>query len=163
MTLPRQNLVKLFAASLFTFTFTAGQAASVYLTPASSTVISPGTTTLELFMDFTGDPTVGGGIDLDLSSGISVASFTPSAYWVAETDPFFSDYGTADADADYEIHFGNFAGLVGVNKLGDLTINLLGLGSQSIAMNINTPLQAGLMWPHQCMVAVLLDRQRKSQ
>jgi hypothetical protein len=135
---PRKSIVTIVLIAC-TLALPAVQAASVYLTPALQTVPSTdGTATLELFMDFTGDPTVGGGIDLALSGPISIVSFTPSAYFDTDTDPFFSGFGTAEADADFEVHFGNFAGLDGLNKLGDLTISLLGGGISSIAMNINS-------------------------
>lgn len=119
----------------------AAQAASISLTPASSTVaLSNGTTTLELFMDFTNDPTIGGGIDLDLSGPISLGpfAFAPSTYFTTIPDQGFSGFGTVNADADFEIHFGNFAGLSGANKLGDITVNLLGEGTGNIAIAINT-------------------------
>lgn len=117
---------------------TVSQAASVYLTPASSTLsLASGSTSFDLYMDFTGTPTVGGGIDLDLTGPIAIGTFTPTAYFTASTDPAFTGYGTANADADFEIHFGNFAGLSGVNKLGSLTVSLAGLGTGSIALAIN--------------------------
>lgn len=114
-------------------------AASIYLNPAESTVnVSAGTTTLELYMDFTGTPTVGGGVDFTVTGPIAVNGFTPSAYWIANVDPVFSGYGTADADNDFEVHFGNFAGLSGLNKLGDLTVGLLNTGTGNIALGINS-------------------------
>ena len=67
-----------------------------------------------------------------------MGTFTPTSYFTTTADPFFSGHGTVDADNDYEVHFGNFAGLSGVNKLGDLTVNLLGLGVGTISMAINT-------------------------
>lgn len=113
------------------------QAASVYLTPASANVLlSSGSATFELFMDFTGTPTVGGGIDLDVTGSATFATFTPSSYFLAR-DPFLSSHGVANADADYEVHFGDFAGLGGVNKLGDVQVNLTGIGPAAINLAIN--------------------------
>jgi len=113
-------------------------ASSVYLDPASSDVqLSDGTATLSLYMDFSDTLTVGGGIDLSLSGPISFNSFTPTAYF-SGLDSFFTGYSTANADGDLEVHFGDFAGLGGVNKLGDLTVNLNGLGTGNIGMNINS-------------------------
>lgn len=117
------------------------EAAAVYLTPASQTAsLSSGSATLELYMDFSGagEQTVGGGIDLDFQGAISMGTFTPTSYFANTADPFFTGHGTVDADNDYEIHFGNFAGLSGVNKLGDLTVNLLSIGAGTISMAINT-------------------------
>lgn len=114
-------------------------AASVFLSPANSSVnLSAGTTTLELYMDFTGTPTVGGGVDFTVTGPIAINSFTPSAYWTGNVDPLLSGFGTADADNDFEVHFGNFAGLSGLNKLGDLTVGLLNLGNGNISLGINS-------------------------
>jgi len=114
-----------------------GHAASLYLQPATSTVpLSAGTATLELYMDFPDTATLGGGIDLDVTGPLSFASFTPSSYF-AGLDAFFSSHGTANADADYEIHFGDFAGLSGAHKLGDISVNLLATGPGAINLAIN--------------------------
>ena len=128
-------------AVLAGLSMSASEAASVYLTPASqSASLSSGSVTLELYMDFSGagEQTVGGGVDLDFQGGISMGTFTPTSYFTTTADPFFTGHGTVDADNDYEIHFGNFAGLGGVNKLGDLTVNLLSLGVGTISMAINS-------------------------
>lgn len=115
------------------------QAASVFLTPASVTTnLGAGTVTLELFMDFTGVQTLGGGIDLNATGPITIQSFTPSAYFTGTADPAFTGFGTAQADADFEIHFGSFSGLTGLNKLGDLTIGLGGLGLANVGLAINS-------------------------
>ncbi|MAF83334.1 MAG: VPLPA-CTERM sorting domain-containing protein [Gammaproteobacteria bacterium] len=128
--------ILIIASLAFAFAMSTVQAASVSLTPALSTGNVGGSATLELFMDFTGDPTLGGGIDLALSGPISWGGFTPSAYFSA-LDEAFSDHGFVAADADYEIHFGSFGGLDGNHKLGDITVDLLGIGTGTIAMAIN--------------------------
>lgn len=125
-------------AMLAGLSMSASQAASVYLLPGSQTVsVLDGTTSVELWMDFTGEQTIGGGIDLDFQGPISMGVFTPSSYFSNTADPSFTGHGTALADNDYEIHFGNFAGLDGVNKLGDISVNLLddGFGTISLAIN----------------------------
>lgn len=121
------------------------EAASVYLSPASQVNIydpnasaSENTVSVELWMDFTNEPTIGGGIDLDFQGDISMGVFTPTSYFTNTADPDFTGHGTADADNDYEIHFGNFAGLSGVNKLGDISVNLLGPDEGQILLSINT-------------------------
>lgn len=123
----------------------ASEAASVYLSPASQPNIydpnasaSENTVSVELWMDFTNEPTIGGGIDLDFQGVISMGVFTPTSYFTNTADPSFTGHGTADADNDYEIHFGNFAGLSGVNKLGDISVNLLSSGDGSISLAINS-------------------------
>ena len=91
------NLFKsiLFIVSL-TFALSTVQAASVSITPTLSSGNVGHNATLELFMDFTGDPTLGGGIDLALSGPISWVSFTPSAYFSA-LDSIFTGHGTTSA------------------------------------------------------------------
>jgi opacity protein-like surface antigen len=119
----------------------ASEAASVYLKPADAIVISTsgGSTSLELWMDFTGEPTLGGGIDLDFQGPISMGVFTPTSYFTA-LDSTYAGHGTPFADNDYEIHFGtdSNAGLSGLNKLGDISVNLLNVGTGKILMSINS-------------------------
>ncbi len=125
-------------AVLAGLSMSASQAASVYLLPGSQTVsVLDGTTSVELWMDFTGEQTVGGGIDLEFQGPISMGVFTPSSYFSNTADPSFTGHGTGYADGDYEIHFGNFAGLDGVNKLGDISVNLLDAGLGTIGLAIN--------------------------
>jgi PEP-CTERM motif len=116
------------------------QAADVYLTPASQTVaLSQGTATLELWMNFsTAEATLGGGIDFDLQGPVSYASFAPSAYFTTAGDPLLSGWGTLRADADFEVHIGNFAGLSGNNLLGTITVNLLDYGTGTLTPATNT-------------------------
>jgi hypothetical protein len=137
-----KNLKSLLAvAVLGGMSISVSEAAAVYLTPASQTAsLSSGSVTLELYMNFSGagEQTVGGGIDLDFQGAISMGTFTPTSYFTTTADPFFTGHGTVDADNDYEIHFGSFAGLSGINKLGDLSVNLSSGGIGTINMAINT-------------------------
>ena len=133
------NLKSMLAVAVLAgLSMSASQAASVYLTPGSQTVsVLDGSTSVELWMDFTGEPTIGGGIDLDFQGPISMGVFTPSSYFSNTADPGFSGHGTELADNAYEIHFGDFAGLSGNNKLGDISVNLLGAGLGTISLAIN--------------------------
>jgi hypothetical protein len=138
-----KKLKSLLAVSMLAgLSMSAAEAAAVYMEPDSQAGIYdpevPSTVSFELWMDFTNEPTIGGGIDLDLQGPISMAEFTPSSYFTDTADPSFTGHGTENADNDYQIHFGNFAGLSGVNKLGDITVNLLGSGLGSISLAINT-------------------------
>lgn len=111
---------------------------SIYVLPSSAEInILEGTATLELFMDFTGTPTVGGGIDLTATGAVSLLEFVPSDYFNTVPDPAFTGFGAELADGDLEIHFGNFGGLSGLNKLGDLVLSLnsVGPGNLNIAIN----------------------------
>lgn len=116
---------------------------AIYVLPSSAEInLSEGTATLELFMDFRDNPTVGGGIDLTATGAVSLLEFVPSDYFKGigpspVPDPAFTGFGTDNADGDLEIHFGNFSGLTGVNKLGDLVLSLnsVGPGNLNIAIN----------------------------
>lgn len=104
------------------------QAASVYLTPSQQTV-SPnftGPLSFDLFMNFaTSESTVGGGVDVSLDSRLSLIQFAPSGYFSTIADSAFSGSGTQFADNAYEVHFGSFNGLSGLNNLGTLTVSVL--------------------------------------
>lgn len=116
-----------------------GYAASVSLLPGHLDVfLEDGTATLELVMDFDGEPTVGGGLDFALTGPIAIVGFTPAAYFTDVAESVFSGFGTTFADADYEIHFGSFYGLSGSHKLGDITLSLLDVGEAAITLSINT-------------------------
>jgi hypothetical protein len=111
---------------------------AIYVLPSSAEIsLSEGTATLELFMDFRDNPTVGGGIDLSTEGAVSLVEFLPSDWFNTIPDPFFTGFGTDNADGDLEIHFGSFAGLSGINKLGDLVLSLnsIGPGNLNIAIN----------------------------
>lgn len=117
------------------------QSASVFLSPANGTgILFDGTATLELFMDFSDTPTIGGGVDFTVTGVGSLAAFSPSEWFNTVPDPFFTGFSFDPlvADGDLEVHFGSFFGLSGLNKVGDLTINLLGLGEIVVAISINS-------------------------
>ncbi len=129
-----------FSFAVCGFTCVSANAASVYVTPSHSVEASAGgTTILHVFMDFSDDPTLGGGVDVDLAGPISLQAFTPSA-WFAGLDPFFTGYSTSSeiADHDLALWFGDFNGLGGVNEIGTLSLNLLGNGSAQVSLGINT-------------------------
>ena len=117
------------------------QSASVYLSVDSLTIgVSEGTATLEMFMDFTGTPTLGGGVDVIISGPASYADFIPSAWLQTDADPFFSGvnlFALNSPASSVMVAFGSFVGLSGLNKVGDLVLNLNGVGQVSINLAIN--------------------------
>lgn len=121
---------------------TTAQAASIELSPAEATVpLSAGTVAFDLMMDFgTAEPTLGGGIDIDLQGPITLAGFTPSAWFTSASGPdqAFSGHGSALADADYEVHIGHFNGLSGRHSLGTLQLNLLSSGLAGVKLATNS-------------------------
>jgi hypothetical protein len=116
----------------------AANAASISLEPASSTALpSDGSVTLSLIADFTGVQTIGGGIDISVAGPLALASFTPSAFFLAR-DPAFSGFGAELADSDFEVHVGEFAGFTGRNSLGDLQFTITGTGVATVGLAINS-------------------------
>jgi len=145
----RTSLLTTAAAGVALLLAPLAHSASVFLSPSSSTVdLAEGTISLELFADFTGVTTVGGGVDFSASGQVAIASFTPSAFFLSLASPGFpgcditqgdfTNCGTAQADGDYEVHIGSFFGFTGLNKIGDLNLNLLGVGAGGIAIAINS-------------------------
>ncbi len=117
-------------------------AASVSLTPSAQDVLlSDGTATLDLVIDFTdvAGGTTGGGINLAFGGSIGFESFTPSPFYNS-LDPVFSKHNATDADAgtDYFISFGTFAGINTAETLGTITVSLLGLGLGTAEISLNS-------------------------
>ncbi len=117
------------------------QAATISVLPPTVTPTWPADATadLEIVIDFTGEPTVGGGIGLTAAGPISIAGFTPSAFF-SGLDPAFTGFGFGGAipAADFEIHFGDFLGISSAESLGFLTVNLAGAGLAGVSVADNT-------------------------
>ncbi len=111
-------------------------AASVSLTPAFQTGLVGDVVELELVMDFTDDPTLGGGIDIFYDDGLlSFASFV-----------FSPELGDDPAlrrlpdELDGELNglaFGNIDGLSGPSTVGTLSFTALGEGTSPLTMAQN--------------------------
>lgn len=124
------------AASLVT-----AQASSIYLVPPNQTANPGNPVQLELWMDFTGDPTIGGGIDVNFDNFVdgnqlSFISYTPAALG----DPLLISAPALSAlgDALQGITFGDLVnGLEGPALVGTLafTANLVGNYGFSLADN----------------------------
>ncbi|AEG01749.1 VPLPA-CTERM sorting domain-containing protein [Methylomonas methanica] len=128
------------AVALFVAAQTAVASNALFLSPAEQTVdVSAGMVSLDLWMDFD-DPTLGGGIDLTLNGPLAFAGFTPSDFFLNDADESFSGHSGPEgtADNDYEIHFGDFSGLSGLNVLGTIEVSLTGAGSGVIDLAINS-------------------------
>ena len=114
-------------------------AASIWVDPENATVdIAQGYYSVGVWMNFGNDePTLGGGIDIDLRGPVSFDSFAPSAWFQSIPDPAFSGHGTTFSQQDYEVHFGHFNGLSGNNLLGTLKLKLEQTGLADIDLSIN--------------------------
>lgn len=139
------------AVTMLALAGNAAQAAKIEVLPANSTfdtavaACSIGidcVTSLEIYMDFTDELTIGGGFNIDVFGAAALGAFTPSSWLVSlNTDASgvsdFTGWGAniADAGSDYGIIFGSFSGLSGRNKVGDLRVNLTALGAATIALS----------------------------
>jgi hypothetical protein len=118
---------------------TSAQAAFISLLPASSTVdLADGAASLQLVMDFSDEPTLGGGLDFSITGPAALGAFTPSAYF-SSLDPAFTGFSSDPpiTGNTLAIWFGDFAGLSGVHELGALQLSLLGTGAISVDLGIN--------------------------
>lgn len=116
-----------------------GHAATFSWEPEEQSVLPRALASVTLYMDFgTDEATLGGGLDIDISGPLTFESFTPSAYFLGTADPAFSGHGSERADADYEVHFGQFTGLSGRHALGVLTLNTLDGGTGRITLATNS-------------------------
>lgn len=131
-------LVTIISLTFSSISFAAvGPANQIYFAPnPASFNLADGIGSLDLMMDFN-DSTIGGGIDLAFSGSISFNAFTPSAF-VTGLDSSFTGSGTADADQDFEIHWGDFAGFTGSQHIGTLAVNLDSLGTGLVALQFNS-------------------------
>jgi hypothetical protein len=112
------------------------QAATITLSPLSSVVTLGSPVSLNIFMDFTGDPTLGGGVDIFFNSSLlsfSSFSFNPTL----GDDAGFRRQPDVEANKLNGLAFGNFAGLAGPGVVGTLTFNTLGTGLANFTMADN--------------------------
>ena len=115
---------------------TTSQAATVSLSPLNQNVVIGDSISLQLNMDFSDGPTIGGGIDIFYdSSRLSFASFTFS--------PSLGDDVGLQRQPDVltntlnGLAFGNFNGLSGPSMVGTLTFNTIGMGTALFTMADN--------------------------
>lgn len=117
--------------------FTAvSQAATVSLSPLSQNVALGNPVSLLLNMDFTGDPTLGGGVDIFYNSSLlSFVSFTFDSGLGDETSlRRLPDVLTNELNG---LAFNSFTGLSGPSLVGTLTFNTIGAGTALFTMADN--------------------------
>lgn len=114
------------------------QAATISLTPLTQDVNLGNQAVLKLSMDFTGDSTIGGGIDIFYDSSVlSFSSFVFDPIFTASDDPTFRRAGDDMPGEVNGIAFGNFGGLSGPSLVGTLTFDTLAIGSAFLSMADN--------------------------
>lgn len=112
------------------------QAATISLSPTSQNVTQGSQVSLLLNMDFSDDPTSGGGVDIFYdSSRLSFVSFVFSSG--LGDDVSFRRQPDLQLNELNGLTFGNFAGLSGPSTVGTLTFNALGTGTTFLTMADN--------------------------
>ncbi len=108
-------------------------AASIGFQPTSSTVNLGQTVTLDIVMDFSDNPTTGGGVDLYFdTSAFRFSQFTFNSSF--PTDPAFTHSPTlVDGHLD-ALAFGSFDGISGPAIIGTLALDTLATGSFTLTM-----------------------------
>jgi len=99
--------------------------------------------TLDVLMDFTGDPTVGGGTDIFYDA--SVLSFQSFDFGTTTLtlDPSFSRSPDVLSNELEGLAFGNFGGLSGPGIVGTLTFQAIAVGDITLSMAETDNLLAG--------------------
>ncbi|HEX9628119.1 MAG TPA: hypothetical protein VGA00_14355 [Acidiferrobacterales bacterium] len=107
------------------------QAATISLMPTSQTTVVGGAFTLDVLMDFSDDPTVGGGIDIFYNS--SLLQFDTFVFNGAlGDDPAFRSTPTVLANELNGLAFGSFTGLSGPAVVGTLSFTALAAGTATL-------------------------------
>lgn len=92
---------------------------------------------LDVWMDFTNDKTLGGGVDISWNPSIlSLNSWT--FYSVPGSDVAMTNGGTIASNNITGIAFGNFNGLTGPAKFGTLMFDVIDIGQTLIDLAVNT-------------------------
>lgn len=112
------------------------QAATISLNPASQSVSLGNQISIQLNMDFSGDPTLGGGVDILYNSSLlSFASFSFDAG--LGDDPLLQRQPDVLPGTLNGLAFGNFDGLSGPSIVGTLIFNTIGAGVANFTLAEN--------------------------
>lgn len=128
-----KHLSTVTAAVLLAMNLSNAKAATVSLSPSLSSVPPGDSFTLDVMIDFTGDATLGGGMDIFYdSSALSFQSFTFGTANVT-LDPSFSRSPDVLTNKLEGLAFGNFGGLTS-SRVGTLTFQALAPGKTALSM-----------------------------
>lgn len=133
--------VRALCGSLFgilLFAATASQAATISFGKALINADLNGTFSVDLRIDFTGDATLGGGIDIFFdSTAISFSAFDFGSTTLV-LDPFLSRSPDPLPGKLEGLAFGDFGGNEGPGVIGTLTFQAISLGSSALTMAVTT-------------------------
>lgn len=116
-------------------------AGTISLVSVSSSVQLGATADVQLWMDFSADPTLGGGIDITYDPGLlSFNGFSFDSAFLTHTDPTMTCPGAMGCPTlnsvpgtVFDIAFGNFVGLSGPSLVGTLSFTAVGTGTATIS------------------------------
>ncbi len=121
---------------------TVAQASTVSLIPASPTVIQGDAIVLELNVDFSDDPTLGGGLDIFYDPAL-VSFVSYDADPGSGSDPAFSRDPDDQGDKLEGLAFGNFNGISGPVRIGTLTFDTLAAGTAMFGIDVTSNMLVG--------------------
>lgn len=123
----------LLAFFIFFIHNTVANAASISLSPTSSTVLLGSLFNIDVLMDFSGSATTGGGIDIFFDqTKLDFKNFTFDAAFPTETSfTHTPDWLPNELDA---LAFGNFSGISGPAKIGTITFEATSVGIANLAL-----------------------------
>ena len=126
---------KWFVGMLAAGCFASAQAATISLNPLSQSVTLGEQVSLQLTMDFSSDPTLGGGINVIYDSRLSYVSFVFNA--ALGDDPAFRRLPDDLGGELNGLAFGHFSGLSGPSAVGVLTFDTIAPGAATLNMTDN--------------------------
>lgn len=138
-----KHLVRLPSLILLLSAISGANAATISLLPTSASAIPSEMLAFDLSIDFTGDPTVGGGIDISFDTGLlSFQSFSTASSTLT-LDASFTRSPDPVSTGLEGLAFGSFSGLE-TGIVGTLTFQALAEGNSALAMAVTSdPLKGG--------------------
>ena len=125
-----------FIAFAFSIIFSSAHASTVSLSTSGQ---SGASLSVDLYMNFSDAPTLGGGLDVHYDGSLlNFISFSFNPTFLSVTDPLLTCPGAIGCDqidqpnTVYDISFGNFAGIGGPFLVGTLVFNVIGTGSAAL-------------------------------
>ena len=130
------NLCRLLRPLPLLLALAGAQAASLRLEPAAGAAAVGATVDLALWMDFSDDPTLGGGVDLVFDATLlQPGGFSFDAGFA--DDPAFRRLPDAGAGVLSGLAFGHFNGLPGPARVGSYSLQVLAPGLATLTLAVN--------------------------
>ena len=143
------KLIKPIAATILITAFSSAQAVTLSITTSTPLVKVGDTIELQVLMDFSDDPTLGGGFDIifdpnlvsyNLNSYITDPLLNSDPDFTRDDNPLVTDPNRVEIQADRlaGAAFGNFAGLSGPALVGPLSFTAENVGTAVFSLSAST-------------------------